>query len=308
MNQKGLAPVVILLIIAVIIGTAVIVTGINRKSDQSPPQPTPVITSTTNENDSPIPASFSKQTKPTQNPSRTPKPTPTHLASTPPNNPATPTNPYDLNSPTGAVKVIVKPQSGDLAYTPQAELSAVSGFKVLDGRSTDKITRFGPQRNDNLRGEIIFSTAPPGPYKVRISYNGVWSDQKDVTVSSASQSTVEFTVAGQASTPTPAPTPIPKSTCQVNIVSKSSESAPSTVNLAAGAPYIYKPANLSDKYITAVKWDYDGDGSWDTDMSSSLQGITAREYTTGGTHTVNAQVQLSDGEITDTCSNSFSLN
>lgn len=131
-------------------------------------------------------------------------PTPTPTTST-----VTSSNPYDLTSVTGSVKVMVKPQGGSLAYTPQAELAAVSGFKVLDGRSTDKITQFGKDRTDELRGEIIFSTAPPGPYKIRISYNGSWSDQKDVAVSSAQQTYVEFTVAGVTPTPTPTPSPSP---------------------------------------------------------------------------------------------------
>lgn len=311
MDQKGLAPIIVLFIVGIILAGAVsvsyqkksknqpIIQNSQEASSSAAPQQTIAIT--------PRPVkTFSQQA--TKAPTSTSKPTiaPSPAASATSTNNSTPSNPYDLNSATGAVKVIVKPQSGDLAYTPSAELSTVSGFKVLDGRSTDKITQFGPNRTDNLRGEIVFSTVPSGPYKVRMSYNGSWSDQKDVTVSSAKLSTVEFTVAGVVPTPTPTPTPVPKTVCQVNIASKSSEKAPATVNLVAGAN-IVKPPNLADKYITAVQWDYDGDGSWDTEMSASLAVIVSKEYTQPGTYTVKAKVQLSDGEVTDTCSNSFNL-
>lgn len=299
-------PIIIILGIVLAVGVGMVVYQ-NRTTNQPATQNAQESTSSANPQQSATPSP--KPTKPSaQATGKTPTPKPKTTikptsSPTPVINPTT-SNPYDLTSATGSVKVMVKPSSGSLAYIPQAELAAVSGFKVLDGRSTDKITQFGPNRTDELRGEIVFSTAPPGPYKVRISYGGSWSDQKDVTVSSAKQSYVEFTVAGVA--PTPTPTPIPKTSCQVNILSKSSESAPSTIQLSVGAPNIVKPANVADKYITEVKHDY-GDGT-SAGFSSSLQGIVSKTYNSAGSYTIKAQVKLSDGEITDECSSSFTLN
>ncbi|MBI4035321.1 hypothetical protein HY383_00065 [Candidatus Daviesbacteria bacterium] len=239
--------------------------------------------------------------KPTSLPSSTPAPTTTSTTTSTSSN-ATPSNPYDLNSATGSVKVMVLPQGGNLVYTPSAELYAVSGFKVLDGRSSDKLTAYGPNRNDDLRGEINFATVPPGPYKVRISYNGVWSDQKDVTVSSAKQTTVDFSVTGQVPTPTPTPsaTPVP-ATCQINASPKSG-SAPLLVSLSSGASI------TNNSYITAAQWDFDGNGSWDTDMSSDVAFYGySHTFTEAGTYNIKMRVQLASGYTTDSCSETITV-
>lgn len=298
-------PIIILIGILLTVGVVTVVYK-NKSANQQVTKNTQESTSSVNPQQAITPSPKPTKSSTPTSKTTTPAPKPSSTATPAPTTTST-SNPYDLTSATGSVKVMVKAQNGNLGYTPSAELSTVSGFKVLDGRSTDKITQFGKDRTDELRGEIVFSTAPPGPYKVRISYNGSWSDQKDISVSSAKQSGIEFMVAGVTPTPAPTPTPTPKSTCQVNVASKSSDSAPSTITLAAGAPYIYKPANLADKYITAVQWDYDGDGNWDTEMSSSNQGLIQRTYQSQGTHTVKAKIQLSDGEVTDICNNSFTL-
>lgn len=217
-------------------------------------------------------------------------------AAAPVTNPA-PSNPYDLNSPTGSVKVMVKPGSGILAYTPQAELATVSGFKVLDGRSTDKITLFGKDRTDELRGEILFSTVPPGPYKVRISYNGSWSDQKDISVSSAQLAYVEFSVAGVA--PTPAPTPRPKPVCSILVLSPGGGNAPFAANVCVG--------NNSNPYQAVQQQfiDYDGNGSWD--FQSSDFGCQSYTYQNPGTFYPKAKIIGSSGDESDVCQTTVTI-
>ncbi len=196
--------------------------------------------------------------------------------------------------------MLVKPQSGDLGFTPQAELSTVSGFKVLDGRSTDKITRFGPNRTDNLRGEIIFSTAPPGPYKVRISYNGVWGDQKDLSVKSAEQTVVEFTVAGVTPTPTPAPTPKPKPVCSVLVIPSNSGTAPYQASVCVGNN------SNPDQGVQQEFADYDGDGSWD--YQGPQYGCHSYTFQSPGTYQPKAKIIGTSGEESDICQTSVTVN
>lgn len=236
----------------------------------------------------------SKTTTPTPKPTIKPTSSPAPIPSTN----TTVSNPYDLTSATGSIKIMVKPQSGNLGYTPQAELATVSGFKVLDGRSTDKITQFGPNRTDELRGEIVFSTAPPGPYKVRISYNGSWSDQKDVTVSSAKQSYVEFSVAGVA--PTPTPTPKPKPICSVLVIPSSTGTAPYEASVCVG--------NNSSPYQAVQKEfvDYDGNGSWD--YEGAQYGCHSYTFQTPGTYSPKAKIIGSLGDESDVCQTTVTVN
>lgn len=230
----------------------------------------------------------------------TPKPTikPTSSPTPAPVTNSAPSNPYDLTSATGSVKVMVKAQSGNLAYIPQAELSTVSGFKVLDGKSTDKITQFGKDRTDELRGEIVFSTAPPGPYKVRIFYNGSWSDQKDVSVSSAKQSYVEFSVAGVA--PTPTPTPKPKPICSVSVLPSSNGTAPYEASVCVG--------NNSNPYQAVQKEfvDYDGNGSWD--YEGAQYGCHSYAFQTPGSYSPKAKIIGASGDESDVCQTTVTIN
>lgn len=300
MNQKGIIPLYILIGVLIIgsVGGFVYLKQIFNKAPRSnPPTASPSATpSSTPLPDKPKTISQKKPnpTAPTPSPApkRTTAPTPAPAAF------QTPSNPYDLNSPTGSVKVMVKAQSGDLGYTPLAELTTVSGFKVLDGRSTDKITQYGKDRTDYLRGEILFSTAPPGPYKVRISYNGVWSDQKDVTVSSGKQTDVEFTVAGV--TPTPTPTPKPKPICNVLVMPSSSGSAPFEASVCVG--------NNSNPYQAVQQEfvDYDGNGSWD--YQGPQYGCHSYTFQTPGTYSPKAKIIGSSGEESEICQTTVTFN
>ncbi len=305
MNQKGLTPILIILVILVmVVGGLVISKKISFPVINSQFNPKTIEQSSSDsakptQSASPSPKAIKSSVSSTSN--NTPIPTPRSSATpttTPTSTNSNPANPYDLNSATGAVKVIVKPANGDLAYTPSAELSTVSGFKVLNGRSADKITLSGPNRTDNLRGEIVFSTVPPGPYKVRISYNGSWSEQKDVTASSAQQSTVEFSVAGSA--PTPTPTPKPKPVCRVSISPSSNGTAPYNANICVG--------NNSNPYQAVQQEfvDYNGDGNWD--YQGVQYGCHSYTFSSAGTYTPKAKITNSSGDESDTCQATVTVN
>lgn len=303
MSQKGFTPVAILIGILIVgaIGAVFYTKQYRSNSNMSvaPPETT-IKPSPTPKTPASSPSVYVTQ-PPTSKPSPKTFPattnTPIPTSTTAPNNTST-SNPYDLNSATGSVKVMVKAQSGSLDFTPQAELTTVSGFKVLDGRSTDKLTAFGKDRTDEFRGEINFSTVPPGPYKVRISYNGSWSDQKDITVSSAKQAYVEFSVAGVA--PTPTPTPRPKPICSVSVIPSSTGTAPFEASVCVG--------NNSNPYQVVQKEfvNYDGNGSWD--YEGAQYGCHSYTFQNPGTYTPKAKTIGASGDESDVCQTSVTIN
>ena len=67
------------------------------------------------------------------------------------------------------------------------------------------------------------------------------------------------------------------------------------------------PPGQTDKYVIAEQWDFDGDGSWDTEMVAQNPRYIKRVYDKPGTYAVRARAKMSDGEITDVCNNTFSL-
>lgn len=114
-----------------------------------------------------------------------------------------------------------------------------------------------------------------------------------VSPTSTPEPTNEPTATPVASTPTP--TPLPEGTCSIN-ADPSSGDAPLSVQFAYGASY-----QSSDNYVTAVQWDFDGDGSWDTDMAyAEVNKRPTYEYNSG-THTVRMHLQLVSGYVTDVC-------
>lgn len=108
------------------------------------------------------------------------------------------------------------------------------------------------------------------------------------------------TVAPAAPTATPIPTLAPTSppsnsaSCQI-IANPGSGAAPLKVNLA------YSASNLGSSYVTGIQWDYVGDGTWDTDMSLA-NGNVNYTYTSEGVYRPTARLQLSSGQITNSCS------
>jgi PKD repeat protein len=58
--------------------------------------------------------------------------------------------------------------------------------------------------------------------------------------------------------------------------------------------------------MSGAQWDFDGNGSWDTDMSQA-NGTTTHVYSNNGTYTVKLQLKMSDGTTTNICSKSVTV-
>ncbi len=234
-------------------------------------------------------------------PTKPPPTTSTSPTSTPTSN--SPVCNYELIGPTGAIKINIKPQGGMVVGDQTVELHAQSGCKVLDGKSTDTqimIARAGGNGYSSLN-TVTYSTVPAGSYTARIQYKGQWTNYSSVNAVSGSSRDLDFYVSGSTPptpTPTPTPTPLPKTTCSINVGSINSL----TVQFIYSAN-IYSPTN---KYMTGAQWDFDSNGSWDTDMSQS-NGNISHTYPNAGTYNVRLHLQMSDGEITDACSTTITL-
>jgi hypothetical protein len=235
------------------------------------------------------PEKRSKITSPTKTPTpiltsiptSTPKPTTSESTPTSCN--------YDLVSSTGAVKVNIQAQSGILVGDQTVELQAQSGCKVLANKSTDKDTRIARQGNPSVN----FSSVPPGSFSVRVRYKDLWTNYQNISVNSGQQTTTTITVSGDTPTNTPTPTPKPKPTCYNPIVYPSSTgNAPYSVTL--------QPQGMGGAagYMVAYEWDFTGDGSWDATGSLDAQNYT---YSSPGTYTVKMRVLASNGEYSDVC-------
>lgn len=109
-------------------------------------------------------------------------------------------------------------------------------------------------------------------------------------------------------TPTPSPSPKPASTpivvkkvstCSVNAPGVS-EDDPMKLNLSAAV------LTSGGRYITGTQWDFEGDGSWDTDFSQGTSFIS-HKYSQNGSFNTRVQVKMSDGETTDVCSRTVTV-
>jgi len=102
------------------------------------------------------------------------------------------------------------------------------------------------------------------------------------------------------SSPTSTPTPTPPSTCGVNALAAPLNPEESFDNLLT-LLLTYAASYKVNKYVVAAQWDFDGNGSWDTDMSLSNNQIP-HTFPSYGNHTVKLRLKMSDGEITADCS------
>lgn len=97
-------------------------------------------------------------------------------------------------------------------------------------------------------------------------------------------------------TSTPTPTPLKKNTCSVSVVYgklNGDTSDPLLVTL------VYSYTGYNNSYMTGAQWDFDGNGSWDTDLKQS-NGTIEHTYSSG-TYYPRLQLQGSDGQSTDVC-------
>ena len=230
--------------------------------------------------------SSTKSPSPTPKTSSTPSPSPSSSSTS---------NPYDLTSPSGAVRVVLKAQNGVINSSPQAQLIANGGFKVLDGKSTDRISQSLSEKGTSGQKETSFSTAPAGPYTVKISL-GSWSDSKTINVESTKLSTAEFTFAGETPTPTPQ-----KPVCSVSLTPDvNTGSAPFNTTVCVG-----NNSNPSQN-VTQEFLDYEGDGSWD--YQGAQYGCHSYTYSSPGSFTAKAKIIGSSGVESDVCQTSITIN
>lgn len=193
MMNKGFAPIIILIITA-LVAAGVITTYsiVSQKATTPLPTPQEIVTEPPlvypEVSLSPSPKLIATKTpspKPVTLKTATPKPT---IVSTP--IPTQACN-YNLNDATGAIQFIFNPTKGSTLYwSTVAEIKAQNGCKVLDGRSTDIIQRFKSSGSNSLSIPSI----PSGTYEVRYSYHDSWSSSQSVSVTSGQQVSVNYSV------------------------------------------------------------------------------------------------------------------
>ena len=100
-------------------------------------------------------------------------------------------------------------------------------------------------------------------------------------------------------TPKPAtPTPQPQAVCSVNVLTDDNNSM--ALKLAYGV------TSYNNSHMTGAQWDFENDGTWDTDMSLS-NGMISHTYPSPGNYMIRLQVQMSDGTTTPICSKSATV-
>lgn len=301
--QKGFVFLPMLIVVVFLVVGGVVYFGKSLiKSESSVPQPTPIVDEPTASPSATKAASpsipSSKQTSPTVSKGSKTSPTPSPTTATQQGlSVINPADSYDLTGPTGAVRVDIVPKAGVLIGDQIVELMAKSGYKVLDGKSTDKLTAIVRQG----RPEGSFSTVPPGPYKVRVRYKDQWSSEYDVKVESAKQSIIVVEVSGDpAPTLTPTPTPKPKPVCSVLMMPSSTGAAPFQSSVCIG--------NNSNPYqgVQQEFADYDGDGNWDYQGQS--YGCHAYTFQNPGTYTPKGKIIGVSGDESEVCQTTVTIN
>ncbi len=298
LRSKLNSGIVHLLVLIIPVVLAVIVGGFalsrNTKTDNNIESVTPSPEATLESGNTSTPTSTSKATtSPTKKSTSTPKASPKATATS--SNSGS-SNSYNLSVATGAVKVAVKASSGVVVGDQLVEIMAQSGSKVLVNKSSDKDTQVARQGSNT----VTFSAVPPGPYTVRAQYKGQWTGNYNVNVSSGQEAYVEIVVVGDTPTAAPTPTPKPKPECFNPVIYPSSTgTAPYDVLLQPGG------SAGSSGGMVGYQWDYTGDGSWDTEVSPNAINYT---YQTAGTYNVKMRVLGSNGEYSNTCQTTLTVN
>ncbi|MEK7521300.1 MAG: PKD domain-containing protein [Patescibacteria group bacterium] len=105
-------------------------------------------------------------------------------------------------------------------------------------------------------------------------------------------------------TPKPTPTPTPKKNpCSINVTYGKlggGSSDPLLVTLISSF------SSYNNTYMTGAQWDFDGNGSWDTDLKQS-NGIIEHTYGRSGTYNPRLQLQASDGSMTNVCTKGITV-
>lgn len=96
--------------------------------------------------------------------------------------------------------------------------------------------------------------------------------------------------------PTATPTPVRKNSCEAHVTYgklNGDTSNPLLVTL------VYSFTGYNNTYMTGAQWDFDGNGTWDTDLKQS-NGTIEHTYESGTYHP-RLQLQDSNGSMTDVC-------
>ncbi len=300
-NQKGFVHLILIIAVVVIGLGAITYSAYKNSKVKNQTQVNPEITvSPENQNGqgaenniTTIPSPAPKTTtspkvtaKPTQKPTTTPTKSSTSGSSCN----------YNTSAGTGAVKVNIQAQTGILVGDQIVELQAQSGCKVLVNVSTDKDTRIARQGSPS----VDFSSVPAGSYSIRAQYKGQWTGYQAISVNSGQLTTTTITVSGDTPTNPPTPSPKPKPRCLSPVIYPSSTGV---------APFnaLLQPQGYADLAggIAGYEWDFIGDGSWDTSASPNAQYYT---YQPAGTYTVKMRVLATNGEYSDTCQSTVTVN
>ncbi|KKQ84419.1 MAG: hypothetical protein UT08_C0018G0025 [Candidatus Woesebacteria bacterium GW2011_GWB1_38_8] len=144
------------------------------------------------------------------------------------------------------------------------------------------------------------SSVPAGSYSIRAQYKGQWTGYQAISVNSGQLTTTTITVSGDTPTNPPTPSPKPKPRCLSPVIYPSSTGV---------APFnaLLQPQGYADLAggIAGYEWDFIGDGSWDTSASPNAQYYT---YQPAGTYTVKMRVLATNGEYSDTCQSTVTVN
>lgn len=303
-KQRGLiSPIIILIVIFIIsVGAGFVIKDNQNRQSISRPNLISTVTASPSASIAPSATPQAIKLMITKTPTiikASPTIVSTSTTSPVPNTNSTPANPYDLSAPSGAIEVRITANGGSVVGDQIVRLMTVSGFKVLDGRSSDHQDLIARQGSN----QVNFTSMPPGPYKINIQYMGQWQDERSINVESAKQVSVVYVVTGAQFTTTPTPSPAPKASCQVNITSGASGPAPLTTEFHYGWFGFSPGGNI---YTVAYQWDFNGDGSWDTTMDAG-NGKMSYTYSTPGTYTVKLIIKDSTDFITDTCTNTVTV-
>lgn len=199
MKQKGFVVLPVLIGIIILLSGTLIYFGKDAlfgKISLSMPTATSTVRQITEPISTPQPETPPPTKAPTPKPA-TPKPaTPKPATSTPsPTTPPTPSCNYKVNDPSGAISVTFTLSNGSSTYySASVTVQTKNGCKSLDNYSTDRITKFKSPTNPN----VVFSGMPAGEYDVSFSYNNAGGSSQSITVTSAQQSNVTFTLDNSA--------------------------------------------------------------------------------------------------------------
>lgn len=277
MKQKGLTPIVILIIIASLAIISIAVVRFQKPNN----------TSVTEIAQSPKPLSspdISPSVQATSKPKTVLTPKPSAIPSSTPTPTPTPS-----------------PTASSISITPSCEISvknSSTGWAPL-------WVQFSAKDNS--------PTGTPDSQKWDFDGDGKWdieSSLDDTNVSNVYQNTGTYNVKLQMhssigeSTCSTTVTVKPASVeCMIN-ASPTSGSAPLQVNLTYGASF---HGVIGDDYVTNVQWDYTGDGNWDTPLDYSSQ-RTSYTYSQPGNYTVKMQLESKAGLKSEVCTKTITVN